>query len=51
MHGLVQATLEASSKGKQLLPKITTSKNYKHWISIEDHRRCIVCKEEHGKMR
>ncbi len=50
MHGLVQATLEVSSKGKQLLPKITTSKNYKHWISIEDHRRCIVCKEEHGKI-
>lgn len=50
MHGLVQATLEASSKGKQLLPKITKSKKYKHWVSIEDLRRCMVCEEEHGRI-
>ena len=50
MHGLVQTTLEASSKGKQLLPKITTSKNYKHWVSIEDSKRCINCEQNHGKV-
>lgn len=50
MHGLVKAVLEAFAKGKRLLPKVTTSKNYKHWISREDPRRCKDCEENHGKI-
>ena len=26
------------------------SKNYKHWISIPDSRRCKPCKDKHGKI-
>ena len=26
------------------------SKNYKHWISVEDDRRCAACEEKHGKI-
>ena len=26
------------------------SKNYKHWISIPDNRRCKPCKDNHGKI-
>ena len=50
MHGLVNAVMEASTQGKELKPKITTSHNYKHWISMEDLRRCKDCEENHGKI-
>ena len=50
MQGLIQATLEALDKGQQLSPKITTSNHYKHWVSIEDPKRCIDCEENHGKV-
>ena len=50
MYGLVNAVIEAFGKGKKLLPKVTTSKNYKHWISRDDLRRCLICKENHGKI-
>jgi len=50
MHGLVKAVLEAFAKGKKLLPKVTTSTKYKHWISREDPRRCTDCKQNHGKV-
>ena len=36
--------------GDTLEPKIKTSKNYKHWISVEDLKRCVVCEENHGKI-
>ena len=26
------------------------SKNYKHWISVVDDKRCIDCEEMHGKI-
>jgi len=26
------------------------SKNYKHWISVDDHKRCKPCKDNHGKI-
>ncbi len=50
MHGLVKATLEALTNGEKLNPQITTSKKYKHWISREDLKRCLTCKNQHGKI-
>lgn len=26
------------------------SQNYKHWISVGDGRRCVPCKDQHGKI-
>ena len=26
------------------------SKNYKHWISIPDNKRCVYCEKMHGKI-
>ena len=26
------------------------SQNYKHWISVEDSRRCVPCEEKHGQV-
>lgn len=26
------------------------SNNYKHWISVDDHKRCKPCKYNHGKI-
>ena len=40
----------AAINGDSLLPQITTSSNYKHWISVEDSRRCIICANNHGKI-
>lgn len=36
--------------GDTLEPKIETSHNYKHWVSIEDLKRCYVCASNHGKI-
>ncbi len=40
----------ASFHRDKLSPKITKSLNYKHWVSIEDLKRCIVCASYHGKI-
>lgn len=47
---LLSAILDATQRGENLSPQITTSKNYKHWISVEDFKRCVVCKDNHGKI-
>lgn len=47
---LVSAVLEALLKGEKLMPQITTSRKYKHWISIKDFKRCVTCKNMHGKI-
>ncbi len=44
------AVLIASINGDNLSPKISESSNYKHWVSIEDLKRCIVCASYHGKI-
>jgi hypothetical protein len=31
-------------------PKVNVSKNYKHWISKKDLKRCVRCKNLHGKI-
>ena len=50
MFGLVKATLEALSKGEKLQPQISKSAKYKHWVSKEDFRRCLICAKMHGKI-
>lgn len=44
------AIVVAAIKGDRLSPQITTSSNYKHWVSIEDWKRCIECADNHGKI-
>ena len=46
---LISAVVDASY-GDNFSPKITTSKNFKHWISRDDSKRCVPCKENHGKI-
>lgn len=36
--------------GDTLEPKIKTSNTYKHWVSIEDLKRCFICASNHGKI-
>ena len=44
------AIVIAAINGDSLAPQITTSSNYKHWVSIEDWKRCIECANNHGKI-
>ena len=44
------AIMTAAINGDTLSPKISTSTKYKHWVSVEDLKRCIVCAESHGKI-
>ena len=37
-------------QNNNLTPLITTSSNYKHWVSVEDWKRCIECANNHGKI-
>ncbi len=48
--GLLSAILGATGRGETLSPQITTSQNFKHWISVEDFKRCVECKDNHGKI-
>lgn len=47
---LETAVLVAAINGDVLWPKIETSTKYKHWVSVEDLKRCIVCANNHGKI-
>ena len=44
------AKIVAAINGKKLSPKIISSEKYKHWVSIEDLVRCILCAKMHGKI-
>lgn len=44
------AIVVAAINGDRLSPQITTSSNYKHWVSVEDWKRCIECESNHGKI-
>lgn len=44
------AIVVAAINGDSLAPQITTSSNYKHWVSVEDWKRCIECANNHGKI-
>lgn len=36
--------------GDTLEPQMEMSQNYKHWVSVEDLKRCVICEENHGKI-
>ncbi len=40
----------AAFNGGSFSPEVDVSKNYKHWISKEDWKRCVECKNLHGKI-
>lgn len=40
----------AALNGNNLSPKITKSAKYKHWVSVDDKKRCEVCEDNHGKI-
>lgn len=44
------AILIAAINKEKLSPKISTSKKYKHWVSIIDLVRCEPCEDNHGKI-
>ena len=37
-------------KGDRLSPQLSNSTRYKHWLTVEDYRRCIECELKHGKV-
>ncbi len=47
---LESAIVVANIHGDTLSPQITTSSNYKHWVSIKDDSRCTPCEVNHGKI-
>ncbi len=47
---LESAIVVATINGDRLSPQITKSLNYKHWISVEDWKRCAECSNNHGKI-
>lgn len=44
------AIMTAAINGDTLSPQISTSTKYKHWVSVEDLKRCIICADNHGKI-
>lgn len=44
------AIMIAALNGDTLAPQISTSSKYKHWVSVEDLKRCVICAENHGKI-
>ena len=44
------AAASAAIQGEHLSPQVTTSSKYKHWVSIDDYKRCFVCASYHGKI-
>lgn len=47
---LEAAIFIAAINGDELSPKLLKSSNYKHWLTIEDWKRCYVCATKHGKI-
>ena len=31
-------------------PEVSTSKRFKHWVSLDDEKRCLDCADNHGKI-
>lgn len=46
---LLDEIFQAAFNGGNFSPEVNASKNYKHWISREDWKRCVECKNLHGK--
>ena len=47
---LLEEIIRAAFNGVNFSPEVDVSENYQHWISIEDWRRCVECKNLHGKI-
>ena len=47
---LTRAIYSAALNGDKLSPKVSTSTNYKHWVSTQDLKRCLECANNHGKI-
>ncbi len=47
---LVDKVFEQALDGKDFMPEVDISENYKHWISKEDIKRCVECAKMHGKI-
>jgi len=47
---LLDEIFQASFTGDGYSPDISISKNYKHWISEDDDRRCVNCEKSHGRI-
>ncbi len=47
---LPEEVFKASVNGNKFFPEISISKNFKHWVSIIDNRRCEKCEKWHGKI-
>ena len=47
---LEAAIFKAAINGNTLSPNLSKSSNYKHWLTIEDWRRCYVCATKHGEI-
>ena len=48
--GILDAIFSAAFEGDGVNPILGTSTRYKHWVSIEDWKRCIACAKNHGKI-
>lgn len=47
---LEAAIFIAAINGDSLSPSLSKSSNYKHWLTIEDWKRCYVCATKHGEI-
>ena len=48
--GLSEEIFVAAFNGSDFKPEAAESKNYQHWISEEDEKRCKECEYLHGKI-
>lgn len=47
---LLDFVFQIAFNGGKFLPEVDVSENYKHWISHMDWKRCVDCKNLHGKI-
>jgi ribonuclease len=47
---LLDFVFQIAFNGGKFSPEVDVSENYKHWISQIDWRRCVECKNLHGKI-
>ena len=46
---LDEAIFIAAINGDSSSPKLSKSSNYKHWLTLDDLKRCYECETKHGK--
>ena len=47
---LEHAIITAGIGGDKLLPELSKSSRYKHWLTNEDNKRCPECEAKHGQI-